>query len=84
LHTIPVYATSPGKYRRVTPDEAKAIEAEIKTLKDGLAAITEATKKDAANAKIKSLEARLQSADMTSYAWTSIALSVSAPAQKTP
>jgi hypothetical protein len=84
LHTIPVYATSPGKYRRVTPDEAKAIEDEIKTLKDGLAAITEATKKDAANAKIKSLEARLQSADMTSYAWTSIALSVSAPAQKTP
>ena len=84
LYTFPVYATSPGKYRRVTAEETKAIEAEIKTLKDGLAAITEAGKKDAANAQIKTLEARLQTKDVTATVWTSFALSVVAAPQKTP
>jgi hypothetical protein len=84
IHTIPLYATSPGKYRRVTTDEAKAIEAQIKTLKDSLAAITEAPKKEAANARIKSLEAKLQTKDLTATVWTSLVLSVTQAPQKTP
>jgi hypothetical protein len=84
FYTIPVYANSPGKYRRVLPEEAKAIETEIKVLKDGLAAITDAAKKEAANAQIKALEARMQPKDVTATVWTSFALSVSAAPQKTP
>ena len=84
-YTFPVYASSPGKYRRITPDEAKAIEAEIKTLKDSLAAITDAPKKEAANNQIKSLEAKLQTKDVTTAVWTSFAITVlPPPAQKTP
>jgi hypothetical protein len=84
LHHFPVYATSPGKYRRITPEEAKAFEAEIKTLKDGLAALTDAAKKEASNNRIKALESRLQFKDVTATVYTSVALSVSAPPQKTP
>ncbi|HEY6227436.1 MAG TPA: hypothetical protein VI282_09980, partial [Verrucomicrobiae bacterium] len=85
VYTFPVYATSTGKYRRVTPEEAKTIEAEIKKLKDSLAEIKEQPKKDAVNSQIKTLEGKLQTKDVTTTVWTSFALSVSAPpAQKTP
>lgn len=84
VYTFPVYATSPGKYRRVTSDEAKSIEADIKKLKDSLAEIKEQPKKDAANAQIKTLEAKLQTKDVTATVWTSVALSVLPAAQKTP
>jgi hypothetical protein len=84
LYTFPIYATSPGKYRRITPDEAKAIEAEIKTLKDSLAGITEQPKKDAVNNQVKALEARLATKDITATVWASFALSVQPAAQKTP
>lgn len=84
-YTFPIYASSPGKYRRITPTEAKAMEAEIKTLKENLAAIAEAAKKEATNSQIKSLEAKLQIKDATAAVWTSIALTVlPPPAQKTP
>jgi hypothetical protein len=84
IYTIPVYATSPGKYRHVTPDEAKAIEAEIKTLKDSLAGITEQPKKDAVNNQVKALEARIATKDVTATVWGSFALSVQPATQKTP
>lgn len=84
-YTFPIYASSSGKYRRITADEAKAIEAEIKTLKESLAAITDAPKKEAANNQIKALEAKLQTKDATAAIWTSFALTVlPPPAQKTP
>jgi hypothetical protein len=84
-YTFPIYASSPGKYRRVTTEEAKAMETELKTLRDGLAAITDAGKKEAANSRIKVLEGQLQPKDATAAVWTSVALSVlPPPAQKTP
>jgi hypothetical protein len=84
IHYFPVYATSPGKYRRITADEAKAAEAELKTLKDSLGAITEAPKKEAANNRIKVLEASLKTTDVTTTVFTTAAISVSAAPQKTP
>jgi hypothetical protein len=84
-YTMPIYASSAGKYRRVTPDEAKSIEAEIKKLKDSLGEIKEQPKKDAINNQVKDLEKRLETKEMTAAVWTSVALNVSAPpAQKTP
>jgi hypothetical protein len=84
LHTFPIYASSTGKYRRVTPDEAKTIEAEMKMLKESLTGITDAGKKDAANARIKDLEAKLQNMDVTAIVWASVALSVTRAPQKAP
>jgi hypothetical protein len=84
LYTFPIYATSPGKYRRITSDEVKAIEAEIKTLKESLAGITEQPKKDAVNNQVKALEGRLATKDITATVWASFALSVQPAAQKTP
>jgi hypothetical protein len=84
LHTIPIYATSPGRYRRITPDEAKTTEAEIKKLKDSLAAITDAPKKEAINNQIKSLEARLQYRDLTATVYTSAVINILPALQKTP
>lgn len=78
-YMFPVYASSPGKYRRITLDEAKGIEAELKKLKDGLAAITEAPKKEAANNQIKALEARLQFKDLTATVYTTVGINVTAP-----
>jgi hypothetical protein len=76
---IPILATSPGRYRRVTVDEAKTIEAEIKKLKDELAAATEAPKKDSLNNQIKAQEARLAYKDLTTTIYTSATLNVAAP-----
>ena len=84
-YTFPIYATSTGKYRRVTAEEVKVIENEIKVLKESLAGVTEKAKQDAVNGQIKTLEGKLQSKDATTTVWTSFVLTVSpAPAQKTP
>lgn len=83
-HTFAVYATSPGRYRRITPEEAKTTEAEIKKLKDSLPAITEPPKKEAINNEIKALEARLQYRDITATVYASVALNVLPAPQKTP
>lgn len=64
-HRIPLYATVPGRYRRITPEEAKATEEEIKKLKESLPAVAEAPKKDEINNRIKALEPRLQYRDVT-------------------
>jgi hypothetical protein len=82
-NTLALLATSPGRYRRITPDEAKSIEAEIKKLKDSLPSMTEAAKKDAANKEIKALEGRLnawQDLTATIYAATPIVVT-NAPAK---
>ena len=62
----------------------ETIESEIKSLKESLAAIAETAKKDAANARIKNLEARLLTKDVTATVWASFALSVAPAPQKTP
>jgi hypothetical protein len=84
LHTIAVYATSPGKYRRISQDEAKTTEAEVKKLKDSLATVTETPKKEAINNEIKSLEALLQYRDLTATVYTTLAINVLPAPQKTP
>jgi hypothetical protein len=75
-HWIPLYATVPGRYRRITPDEAKSIEEEVKKLKADVAATTEAPKKDALNAQIKALETKLQYKDLTATVYGVAALTV--------
>jgi len=81
-NAVALYATSPGRYRRITADEAKATEDEIKKLKDSLAGITEAPKKDAVNNQVKALEARLQYKDLTATIYGAAPINVTAPPPK--
>lgn len=84
IHSLPLYATSPGKYRRITSDEAKATEEELKKIKESLTTITEAAKKEAANNQIKALEARLKQSDVTATVYASVPVAVAPAPQKAP
>ena len=78
LYTFPIYATSPGRYRRITPEEAKATEEEIKKLKNSLAA-AEAAKKEGINNQIKALEGRIAYRDLTATIYGGITVNVTNP-----
>jgi hypothetical protein len=83
-HTFAVYATSPGRYRRVSADEVKSIEAEIKKLKENLVAAKEAPQKDSINNEIKAQEGLIQYRDVTATVYASAAINVLPAPAKTP